>query len=130
METEKVWENKKNTVLIAEDDELSYLVLKKLLSKGSYKILHARDGREAVELFQLNHDVGLILMDIQMPVMDGFSATREIRKLDNHVPVIVQTGSSGDWVREKAFSSGCSDFIMKPVGRDVLGSKVGKYLHP
>ena len=128
METEKVWDNKKKTVLIAEDDELSYLVLKKLLSQGSYKILHARDGKEAVELFQLNNDVGLILMDIQMPVMDGFSATREIRKLDNHVPVIVQTGSSCDWVREEAFSSGCNDFIMKPVERDILGSKVGKYM--
>jgi two-component system, cell cycle response regulator DivK len=128
MDAEKILDNRQKTVLVVEDDEFYYCVLKKFLSQRNYRIIHAWNGKEAVDLFRSNDGIDLILMDIQMPVMDGFSATREIRKLDDHVPVIVQTAYTGVGMKEKAFSSGCNDVITKPVEREILVSKMGKYL--
>ncbi len=128
MDADRNKERNQKTVLVAEDDEFNFFVLKSLLSKLRYKVFHARDGKEAVDLFRSGITIGLILMDIQMPVMDGFSATREIRKLDSEVPVIAQTAYVIDRVREKALKSGCNDFITKPIMRNVLFNKVEKYL--
>ncbi len=107
-------------ILIAEDDEESSLLIDIMVRTFSKEILKVRTGKEAVEAC-LNHpDIDLVLMDIQMPVMDGYDATRQIRRFNSDVTIIAQTafGLSGD--REKAIEAGCSDYISKPISKEKL----------
>ena len=91
------------------------------------EILKARTGVEAVEVCHNNPDIDLILMDIRMPEMSGYEATRQIRKFNKEVIIIAQTayGLSGD--REKAIEAGCNDYIAKPINKDELLSLIQKY---
>jgi len=114
-------------ILIAEDDETSEMLLSVLVKEFSKDILIARTGTEAIEIYRNNPDIDVILMDIQMPGMDGYEATRQIRKLSKHVIIIAQTayGILGDW--EKARESGCDDYISKPITQDILSGLMHKY---
>jgi len=91
------------------------------------EILKVRTGVEAVEICRDHPDIDLILMDVQMPEMSGYEATRQIRKFNNRVIIIAQTayGLSGD--REKAIESGCNDYIAKPVYKAELIELIQKY---
>jgi len=91
------------------------------------EILKARNGFEAVEICQKNLDIDLILMDIQMPVMDGYEATRQIRQFNKDVVIIAQTafGLSAD--RDITIQAGCNDYIVKPFNKDDLLSLIQKY---
>jgi CheY-like chemotaxis protein len=108
------------TILIAEDDEFNFLLIESLLTRNAFHILHASNGREAVHLYMTYSDICLILMDLQMPVMDGFAATKEIRKTNKVIPVIAQTAFVAPGVKEKAYSSGCNAFITKPIDPEAL----------
>jgi PAS domain S-box-containing protein len=114
-------------ILIAEDDETSEMLLSVLVKEFSKDVLIARTGTEAIEVFRNNPDIDLILMDIQMPGMNGYEATRQIRKLSKHVTIIAQTayGILGDW--EKARESGCDDYISKPITSHILSDLMHKY---
>jgi len=114
-------------VLIAEDDETSERLLCIEIRKVSKEILKVRTGFEAVETFRDNADIDLILMDIQMPGMNGYEATRQIRQLNKDVVIIAQTayGLSGD--REKAIEAGCNDYIAKPIKNAELRRLIEKY---
>jgi CheY-like chemotaxis protein len=120
--------DKEITVLIAEDDEVSYLFLKKMLVKNNFKILHAKNGKQAVQFFKKNPKVGIILMDLKMPLMNGIDATYQIRKLNPKIPIIAQTAYASDIDKQRAFHAGCNDFITKPVQRDILFEKMGEAL--
>lgn len=117
------------TVLVAEDDEFNYLLIETILSQHGFRVVHAWNGKEAVVLYRYEKAVDIILMDLQMPVMDGFTAMQEIRKLDKNIPVIVQTTYDIDGMKDKAFRMGGNEFITKPIEPDVLLNKIGKYLH-
>lgn len=109
----------KKKVLIAEDEELNYLFLYELLSYLDVEIIRARNGLEAVELYkEMLPDI--VLMDIKMPVLDGYSAANEIRKLNSTVPIIVQTAYALIGERERALKAGCNDYISKPINSDEL----------
>jgi PAS domain S-box-containing protein len=114
-------------ILIAEDDETSEMLLSVLVKEFSKDVLIARTGTEAIEVFRNNPDIDLILMDIQMPGMNGYEATRQIRKLSKLVIIIAQTayGILGDW--EKARESGCDDYISKPITSHILSDLMHKY---
>jgi CheY-like chemotaxis protein len=114
-------------VLIAEDDEASERLLSIEVRKLSKEILKVRTGLEAVVAFRDNPDIDLILMDIQMPGMDGYEATRQIRQINKDVVIIAQTafGLSGD--REKAIEAGCTDYIAKPIKNVELQKLIQKY---
>jgi CheY-like chemotaxis protein len=92
------------------------------------EILKARTGIEAVEICRANQDIDLILMDIRMPDMGGYEATRQIRLFNQEVVIIAQTayGLTGD--REKSMEAGCNDYISKPINKDKLLSLIQKYL--
>jgi CheY-like chemotaxis protein len=102
-------------VLIVEDDLSSRLYLNKILEKAGVIILNAGDGQEAVNVALNNADIDIILMDIQLPVMDGYSALRKIREVKNDMVIIAQTayGLLGD--KEKILSSGFNDYVIKPI---------------
>ena len=107
-------------ILIAEDDETSGILLSTFVSEFSNEIIKSKTGREAIEVCLNNPDLDLILMDIQMPDLNGYEATRQIRKFNKDVVIIAQTafGLAGD--REKSLEAGCNDYITKPINKDQL----------
>lgn len=115
------------TILIAEDDETSELLLRTYLKPHAKKILSAKNGVEAVEIAKNNPDIDLIMMDIQMPLLNGFLATEKIRKFNSKSVIIAQTafGLSGD--RDKALEAGCNDYIAKPIKKEELKTMIRKY---
>ena len=102
-------------ILIVEDDLSSRLYLNKILEKAGVVILNAGDGQEAVDVTLNNPDIDIILMDIQLPLMDGYSALSKIREIRQGIVVIAQTayGLLGD--KEKILNSGFNDYIIKPI---------------
>ncbi len=115
------------TLLIAEDEESNFNLLKEQLSSVKVNILRAKNGLEAVELCR-TRIIDLILMDIKMPLMDGFMATRQIREFLPDVPIIAQTAYNTEADKELAYASGCNSFISKPVKKDVVLSAINGYL--
>ena len=111
------------TILIAEDDEVIFMYLQIILKSNNFNILHARNGLEAINLWQENK-VDLILMDIKMPVMNGLDAIREIRKTDKEIPIIVQSAYTSDENKESAALLGSNDFITKPINKSELIEKI------
>jgi len=119
------------TILIVEDEEVNYLFLEILLLEKinlSCNLLHAKNGKEAVEICKSNTAINLVLMDIKMPIMTGIEATKLIRKFQPNLPVIAQTAYSTTEDKEKAFLAGCNDFISKPINKERLKDILKKYL--
>ena len=119
---------KDKSILIVEDDESNFMFLKTALRKTGINILVARNGREAINMYNNNKNIGLILMDIQLPVLNGIDATKEIRKTDREVPIIAQTAYAMSDDRKKCLDAGCNDYIPKPIKMDILMNKLNKYL--
>lgn len=114
------------TVLVAEDVDSNYLLLKSLIGKRC-NLLWAKDGDEAVNKFKEYHP-DLILMDIKMPRMDGLEATSLIRTYSWEVPIIALTAFAFEADREKAMEVGCNDFLTKPVSQNALEKILEKYI--
>ena len=122
---EKVDEmEEKKVILIAEDDDISYVLLESIFSDENFQLIQAKDGLEAVKLFAQNPGIDLILMDINMPVMNGFEATRKIREINDKIPIIAQTAYALEGDREKSLEAGCSDYISKPIKKKDLLEKI------
>lgn len=119
--------HKKLKILIAEDDETSRKYISLILNDFHPEILYANNGIKAVELCRNNTDIDLILMDIRMPHLNGYDATRRIREFNKTVIIIAQTAYvlSGDM--EKSIESGCNDYISKPVNKNKLKTLIQKY---
>lgn len=101
------------TILIAEDTDSNYLLVAVVLRRR-YNLLHAMNGEEAIGMFHVHHP-DAILMDISMPVMDGWEATRIIRQEDKEIPIIALTANAFDSDRLRSLEAGCTDYIAKPV---------------
>ncbi len=114
-------------ILIAEDDETSDLLLTTTLKAYSNNILHALNGFEAIKIMKSNPDIDLILMDINMPLLDGYEATRQIREFNKDVIIIAQTAYALKGDREKAMEVGCNNYLPKPIDNTVLGILLKKY---
>jgi PAS domain S-box-containing protein len=114
-------------ILVVEDDETSEMLLSALVKEHTTTVLKASTGIEAVDICRNNPDLDLILMDIQMPGLNGYEATRQIRQFNKDVIIIAQTafGLSGD--KEKAIEAGCNDYISKPINKDKLLALIQKY---
>ena len=107
-------------ILIVEDEDFSNLFLSIILKNISKEILYANNGKKAVEICLNNPELDLILMDIKMPVLDGNIAMQKIREFNKDVKIIVQTAHAFKAEREKAFDSGCDDYITKPINKEEL----------
>lgn len=119
-------ENREITILIAEDTDSNFDLLNAILGK-TYKLIRARDGMEAVTLFdEVAPD--LILMDIKMPNLDGLEATKIIRELSAHVPIIAQSAYAYEHDRKAAQEAGCNDFLSKPISQTKLKETLKKWL--
>src|SRR5674476_760642 len=115
-------------ILIAEDDETSELFISHSVQKLSKEIIKVRTGIDAVEVCCSNPDIDIVLMDIKMPEMDGYEATRQIRLFNNKVVIIAETAYALKGDREIALTAGCNDHITKPFGKFKLISLMKKHL--
>lgn len=115
-------EKNKFTILIAEDNESNYKLFASIL-KGEYQLIHAWDGQEAVEMFK-QYNPQIILMDINMPVMDGYEATKEIRKYSAKVPIIAITAFAYASDEQRVMESGFDGYMPKPINARLLKAQL------
>ena len=115
------------TTLIAEDDEISFELYKARLENLGLNIIHAKNGKKAVEETMKNPNIDLILMDIRMPVMDGYQATKEIRTFNESVPIIAQTAFAAIPEHHRMLDLGFTEFFEKPLRDETLREIVTKY---
>jgi CheY-like chemotaxis protein len=109
-------------ILIAEDVESNFLYLKAVLSKLSATVFWAKNGIEAIEICE-NNPIDIVLMDLQMPDMNGYEATEILKKKLPHIPIIAQTAFAMSDDREKALEAGCDDYLAKPIkSKDLLNA--------
>jgi PAS domain S-box-containing protein len=118
---------KRLKILIAEDDEASGLLITNIVKAYCKTELKVKTGIEAVEACQANPDIDLILMDIKMPEMDGYEATRQIRQFNKDVIIIAQTAFALTGDKERALQAGCNDYISKPIDGNLLMEIIQKH---
>lgn len=118
------------TVLIIEDNELNMKLVKRLLQLGSYQVLEAENAEQGIKIAGIHHP-DLILMDIQLPGMDGLSATRAIKKDDalKNIPVVALTSYAMQGDEEKAIEAGCVGYLTKPVNTRNFLREIDQYLN-
>ncbi len=114
-------------ILIAEDDEGSAMLIKIAVQNFCKEIFLAKTGVEAVNICRTNPNIDLVLMDIKMPEMDGYEATRQIRKFNTKVIIIAQTAYALPGDKEKTIEAGCNDYISKPIKKYQLVLFIEKY---
>ena len=124
----KLKSDKKLKILIAEDDQVSSMYLKTLLETIYGEVLQAHTGDETVYLCYNNPDIDIILMDIKMPDISGYDATREIRKFNKNVHIIAQTAFAFSEDEIKAKQAGCDAYLTKPIKKEVLYDFIEKHL--
>jgi CheY-like chemotaxis protein len=124
-----VFEGKK--VLIVDDDVRNVFALTSVLEARGMEVVYAENGREGIEALKANPDISLVLMDIMMPEMDGYEATRAMREMPefNRLPIVALTAKAMKGDREKSIASGASDYITKPVDVDQLLSLMRVWLY-
>ncbi len=116
-------------ILVVEDNETNLYLIKFMLEKSGYEVIEARDGAVGVEL-AVKEKPDLILMDVQLPDMDGLEATKRIRasEADGEVPIIALTSYAMVGDREKALAAGCTSYIEKPINPETFMAEIEKYL--
>jgi len=115
------------SILVAEDEDSSYLFIEKSLRKTNANLIRAFNGEEAVNILKDNN-IDLILMDMQMPVMNGYRATQIVKKINKNIPVIAQTAFAMAEQKEKIFKIGCDDYLAKPLNSNELINTILKYI--
>ncbi|HEY9167983.1 MAG TPA: ATP-binding protein [Lutibacter sp.] len=120
---------KPKTILIAEDEETNFWYLEAALENHPFNLIHVLNGKEAVDTMQNNNSIDLILMDFNMPVMNGLDATVEIRKTNSTIPIIALTAYALMADKEKALTIGCTDYLSKPVSKSNLLETINKHIH-
>ena len=114
-------------ILIVEDDEASEMLVTVSVQNFAREIIYEKTGTGAVEACLKNQDIDLILMDIQLPGMDGYEATKQIREFNARVVIIAQTAFALQGDKKKALDAGCNDYISKPITKDELLKMIRKY---
>lgn len=116
------------TILVVEDVDTNYFYMSSLLQKFNCKILRANNGAKAIDICRTDPSINLVLMDIELPVLDGYKATTEIKKIRPELPIIAQTAFAMMGEREKSKEAGCNDYLAKPIRKEELVSTLRKYL--
>ncbi len=119
---------KEEIILIAEDDNINFLLIEKIVKSFNFKIIRAKDGAEVVELCKTNAEIDLVLMDIKMPNLNGYEAFTEIRKFNVNIPIIAQTSYTFEDEINKIKELGFTDFISKPIEKEKLYELIKLYM--
>ena len=128
--TDKQFEIHHNTktILIAEDDNINFLLIKKMLQVTNYDIIRAENGQIAVAIALENSSIDLVLMDIKMPIMNGYEAFEKITAIRPNLPIIAQTAHASEEDKEKVNRLGFTEYITKPINKELLLEMVSKYI--
>lgn len=128
--TDIIKEDEKNVVVVAEDEEVNFQYISLLLKKYTkpVTVLHAINGKEAVDFCNSESKISLILMDVKMPVMNGLEATKIIKKMFPDLPVVAQTAYTRPEDRERAFDAGVDEFISKPFQKKAFYALLDRFL--
>lgn len=118
----------KKTILLVEDEDANHIFIASALEKTRVNLLWAKDGREAIDMVHEHPEIELILMDIRMPELDGYEATRQIKSFKPNIPIVAQTAYVMSNEKGKVLQAGCDDLIVKPIRLKVLLSVCAKYL--
>ncbi len=117
-------------IILAEDENVNFLFFNIIVNKmkEDIKLLHAKNGEQAIQLAKDHPDAKIILMDIKMPIKDGYEATEEIRMFNKTVPIVALTAFSTPDEKERAMAVGCTDFQSKPITAKILTDIIYKYV--
>jgi CheY-like chemotaxis protein/nitrogen-specific signal transduction histidine kinase len=124
--SDRNWEDK--TILIVEDDQINYQLLEVVLKRTGVKLLHAVTGMDAVRFCREEKNIDLVLMDVQLPEMNGFEAIKLIKENQPDIPIIVQTANSMNEEKSRADEAGCQGFMTKPISLNKFMSEVDKFM--
>ena len=117
-----------NVILIAEDEVLNYKLLETLVNKTGASVVWAKNGVQAIDIIKQRNDIKLVFMDIKMPIMDGYEATRKIKILYPNLPIIAQTAFAFSNEKTKILASGCDHYLKKPIKKDEIYKVLNDYL--
>ncbi|PKQ66406.1 response regulator [Labilibaculum manganireducens] len=120
------WEGK--VLLVAEDEDFNFIFLEEILMDTKARIIRAKDGQEALDFIKSVPEIDLVLMDMQMPVMNGYDATRNIKKINKDMPIIAQTAYHYGEAYEEIMAAGCDDFVSKPIDIGGLKDMIDRFL--
>ncbi|KAF0195692.1 MAG: hypothetical protein FD166_2865 [Bacteroidetes bacterium] len=115
-------------ILVVEDVDTNYFYISSLLEKLNGKVIRAGNGQKAVDLCKENNDINLVLMDIELPVMDGYKATQIIKVFRPGLPIIAQTAFAMMGERERCIEAGCDDYIAKPIRKEILFEVISRFI--
>jgi len=118
----------KSNILIIEDNEQNLYLVTFILEKFGYTVIPAHNGQAGIDIAK-NNRPDLILLDIQLPIMNGYEVAKKLRKiLGDAIPIIAITSYAMPGDREKALEAGCSDYITKPINPDTFMTNIEQYL--
>lgn len=120
------WDDK--VILIADDLKINFILLKSMLNETHANLLWAQNGRQAVEACSVEKKPDIVLMDYNMPVMNGFEATKKIKAIKNNLPVISHSSCPVGTPEFENISTTCDDYVLKPIAKNLLLNKINKYL--
>jgi len=129
LETFRAPLTKKLKIVIADDEQTSAMLLAEMLEMYSSKLLFATTGSEAVEICRNNPDIDLVMMDIKMPEMDGYEATRQIRKFNKTIFIVAQTAFGFVEDKERAIIAGCNYYLSKPINGNLFVGLIEKHFN-
>lgn len=124
----KIGDRVEKTALVVDDDEPSFYLLEIILKKWSIKTIWAKSGEAALNLYKENDGFDIILMDLNMPVLNGFETTKQIKQINPAQIVIAQTAFAVAGDKEKALAAGCDDYISKPINAVKMKLLIHKYI--
>lgn len=117
-------------ILVAEDEEINYLFMEEALKEVKVSLLHAKNGRETVEICRERENICLVLMDIKMPLMNGFDAFSAIKKFRPNLPIVAQTAYASSSDKQKADELGFNNYLVKPIRKNLLVEMINNYINP
>ena len=115
-------------LLVVEDDDMSFLYLNQVLSLTGAELTRERTGYDALDQYRSNPGFDMILMDIQLPDMNGNQVTQEIRAINTRIPIIAQTAGKSPDEKEKALKAGCTALLTKPFSMEELFEVISRYI--
>lgn len=124
-----VYQWKNRVVMVVEDEPVNFYYLSELLSSSGLVLINAKSGEEAIEICQNNEKIELVLMDIQLPKMSGYEATKKIKSFKKDLPIIAQTAHFLNDEKKKAIKAGCDGYISKPIDTEELYAIFDRYLN-
>ena len=126
--TESFYEWSEKTILIVEDDIYNSKLLMRTLSATKANCLIAENGMSAIDLYKKSPKIDIVLMDIQLPDINGYDVTKKIIEINPDAKVIAQTAYASLEDKDKCLHAGCCDFIIKPIEKDVFLSTINKFI--